>query len=124
MKKLEQFSEILIQIKLEMVRSSLPEHARLTVNYVALPSATPWLPETFSTALINNPSPSISFSSEDRLATTELTAVLAAHLLDLYQFLPQSWLPLTVRGKVALQFEAVGRRLSSLPPQIEVGLLA
>lgn len=38
----------------------------------------------------------------------------------MYQHVPQSWLPLIPRGRVALQFEQAGRRLAALPPHTEV----
>ncbi len=59
-------------------------------------------------------------SAESRLGLAEMNGNLAAHLLDLYQHIPQSWLPLFPRGKLNAVFEQVGRRLNALPPQTEV----
>ena len=100
----------------------------ILVLILALPSATPWVDSNANsngtrdsnTSALMRTQFTTPFSQEDRLATTELTAHLAAHLLDLYQYLPQSWLPISSRGKVLSQFEAVGRRLDALPPQVEV----
>ncbi|GAA5837930.1 hypothetical protein JCM3766R1_001522 [Sporobolomyces carnicolor] len=62
-------------------------------------------------------------SEEDanaQLAFDALNGALVAHLLELYQALPQSWLPIGVRGKMSLLFESAGRRLEALAPQAEV----
>ncbi|GAA6012319.1 hypothetical protein JCM11491_007091 [Sporobolomyces phaffii] len=58
--------------------------------------------------------------SDAQLAFEALNGSLVAHLLELYQALPQSWLPIGVRGKMSLLFESAGRRLDALPPQAEV----
>ncbi|GAA6017858.1 hypothetical protein JCM10207_003478 [Rhodosporidiobolus poonsookiae] len=58
--------------------------------------------------------------TEGRLVAQELNGALVAHLLELNQALPQSWLPLITRGRLLQQFEAAGRRLDALPPQTEV----
>ncbi|GAA5834363.1 hypothetical protein JCM11251_007969 [Rhodosporidiobolus azoricus] len=57
---------------------------------------------------------------QNRLGLQQMNGALVAHLLELYQAIPQSWLPIGVRGKIALQFEAAGRRLEALAPQTEV----
>ncbi|KAM0786214.1 hypothetical protein ACM66B_007017 [Microbotryomycetes sp. NB124-2] len=65
--------------------------------------------------------PSVSHQDIDtRLGITELGSELVAHLLSLYQIIPQSWLPLYPRGRIVMMFDAVGRRLESLPPHAEV----
>ncbi|BGP20369.1 hypothetical protein JCM10213_002320 [Rhodosporidiobolus nylandii] len=58
--------------------------------------------------------------AEGRLVGQEMNGALVAHLLELYQAIPQSWLPIGVRGRTLLQFEAAGRRLENLSPQMEV----
>ncbi|GAA5878716.1 hypothetical protein JCM16303_007156 [Sporobolomyces ruberrimus] len=58
--------------------------------------------------------------ADQHLAFDALNGALVAHLLELYQALPQSWLPIGVRGKMSLLFESAGRRLESLAPQAEV----
>ncbi|GAA5842867.1 hypothetical protein JCM9279_004013 [Rhodotorula babjevae] len=88
-------------------------------------SSTPWMqprqstaPESLATSVRE---PSVSHHDVDaRLAGQELDGALVAHLLELYQTFPQSWLPIGARGRIAHQFEAVGRRLDALPPQAEV----
>ncbi|GAA6048800.1 hypothetical protein JCM3770_003627 [Rhodotorula araucariae] len=88
-------------------------------------SNTPWVQprhpgggETLATGVHD---PKISDADVNaRLASRELDGALVAHLLELYQTFPQSWLPIGVRGRVAHQFDAVGRRLEALPPQTEV----
>ncbi|GAA5982447.1 hypothetical protein JCM10908_006652 [Rhodotorula pacifica] len=85
-------------------------------------SNTPWLPLPTPSHLGNGMvAPSISpTDSEQRLVGRELDSALVAHLLELYQALPQSWLPIGVRGQLQQQFEAAGRRLEALDPQTEV----
>ncbi|KPV73137.1 uncharacterized protein RHOBADRAFT_55358 [Rhodotorula graminis WP1] len=88
-------------------------------------SNTPWMqpsqssvPEALATSVRE---PSVSQQDVDaRLAAQELDGALVAHLLELYQTFPQSWLPIGARGRIAHQFEAAGRRLDALPPQAEV----
>ncbi|GAA5966252.1 hypothetical protein JCM3765_002573 [Sporobolomyces pararoseus] len=65
--------------------------------------------------------PKLSEEDADaQLAFDALNGALVAHLLELYQALPQSWLPIGVRGKMSLLFESAGRRLDALTPQAEV----
>ncbi|SGY86058.1 BQ5605_C009g05797 [Microbotryum silenes-dioicae] len=92
----------------------------------------PWLgSSTFTLAENFTPIPSVMGASsslptvsandlDSRLGLTQLSGELVAHLLGLYQALPQSWLPLLPRARITTMFEASGRRLSSLPPQAEV----
>ncbi|GAA5904462.1 uncharacterized protein JCM6883_006499 [Sporobolomyces salmoneus] len=68
---------------------------------------------------VRGPSPSEEDTSA-QLAFDALNGALVAHLLELYQALPQSWLPIGVRGKMSLLFESAGRRLEALAPQAEV----
>ncbi|KAG0654821.1 hypothetical protein C6P46_001378 [Rhodotorula mucilaginosa] len=84
-------------------------------------SNTPWLPLPNPSHLSNGMvAPSMSpTDSEQRMIGRELDAALVAHLLDLYQALPQSWLPIGTRGQLQQQFEAAGRRLDALNPQTE-----
>ncbi|GAA5895497.1 hypothetical protein JCM8208_005248 [Rhodotorula glutinis] len=90
-------------------------------------SNTPWVPPHHHPSSAPEPlatsvrEPSVSHQDVDaRLAAQELDGALVAHLLELYQTFPQSWLPIGARGRIAHQFEAVGRRLDALPPQAEV----
>ncbi|GAA5993118.1 hypothetical protein JCM11641_003822 [Rhodosporidiobolus odoratus] len=62
----------------------------------------------------------MSLRAEERMVGREIEGGLAAHLLELYQAVPQSWLPVQVRGRLLVQFEAAGRRLENLAPQTEV----
>ncbi|GAA5940190.1 Zn(II)2Cys6 transcription factor domain-containing protein [Sporobolomyces koalae] len=74
--------------------------------------------ETLATAVR---APKLSEDDADaNLAFDALNGALVAHLLELYQALPQSWLPIGVRGRMSLLFESAGRRLEALPPQAEV----
>ncbi|GAA5819949.1 hypothetical protein JCM10212_001557 [Sporobolomyces blumeae] len=74
--------------------------------------------ETLATAVRE---PKLSAEDLDnKLAFETLNGALVAHLLELYQALPQSWLPIGVRGRMSLLFEAAGRRLDALAPQAEV----
>ncbi|SCV74537.1 BQ2448_7566 [Microbotryum intermedium] len=109
--------------------------AMFGVSEPRIPSSThadnqPWL-YTFTSAENHHPissvegtsssMPTISASDLDsRLGLTLLSGELVAHLLGLYQALPQSWLPLLPRARITTMFEASGRRLSALPPQAEV----
>ncbi|KAL8278795.1 hypothetical protein RQP46_008864 [Phenoliferia psychrophenolica] len=92
--------------------------------HLTLPSNSPWIPSRLQPRIAARPPPATPHISsadlDSRLGLAELSGELVAHLIDLYQHVPQSWLPLIPRGRVALQFEAAGRRLSSLPPQTEV----
>lgn len=56
--------------------------------------------------------------SRQKFISTSL-GVSNHHPLAVYQALPQSWLPLGIRGRLQQQFEAVGRRLDALEPQTE-----
>ncbi|GAA5894986.1 hypothetical protein JCM5296_000931 [Sporobolomyces johnsonii] len=93
-------------------------------------SNTPWIQprlagaagagETLATG-VKQPPLSLSEKDQDsQLSFGALDGALVAHLLELYQALPQSWLPIGARGKMSLLFEAAGRRLDALPPQAEV----
>jgi len=84
-------------------------------------TSTPGSPRKSSTArsslTFSSVRPSLSLSPPVR-QRVELTSSCAA--LAVYQTFPQSWLPISARGRIAHQFEAVGRRLDALPPQAEV----
>lgn len=62
---------------------------------------------------------------ENLLGLAQLSGNLAAHLIELFQHTPDAFfpLPLLAHGKLSAQFESVGRRLESLPPDIEVSHL-
>ncbi|BGP35609.1 hypothetical protein JCM10296v2_007450 [Rhodotorula toruloides] len=85
-------------------------------------SNTPWLPLPQSGSLATSVQPPTlsSESTENQLSKQEISSALFSHLLELYQALPQSWLPIGVRGKVFSQFEAAGRQLDALSPDTEV----
>ncbi|KAM0753729.1 hypothetical protein T439DRAFT_322619 [Meredithblackwellia eburnea MCA 4105] len=92
--------------------------------HLTLPSNSPWIPTRLQPTIMARPSPLMPYVSsadlDTRLGLAQMSGDLAAHLLDLFQHVPQSWLPLIPRGKVVAQFEAVGRRLDALPAQAEV----
>ncbi|GAA5891855.1 hypothetical protein JCM6882_007384 [Rhodosporidiobolus microsporus] len=87
-------------------------------------SNTPWVGRTkdgATTLATGIKQPDLSEGDTDnRLGLQQMNGALVAHLLELYQAIPQSWLPIGVRGRIALQFEAAGRRLEALAPQTEV----
>ncbi|BGP03719.1 hypothetical protein NBRC10513v2_007452 [Rhodotorula toruloides] len=85
-------------------------------------SNTPWLPLPQSGSLATSVQPPTfsNESTENQLSKQEISSALISHLLELYQALPQSWLPIGVRGKVFSQFEAAGRQLDALSPDTEV----
>ncbi|SCV74531.1 BQ2448_7560 [Microbotryum intermedium] len=65
--------------------------------------------------------PNISAEDLDsHLGRIQLSGELVAHLLGLWQALPQSWLSVIPQARLIATFEASGRRLSALPPQAEV----
>lgn len=82
------------------------------------PTNTPWITPRAQTTVTAS---SLSLHGTDaRLAFAELDGALVAHLLGLYQTVPQSWLPLYPRGRIQMLFEQAGRRLEALPPQAQV----
>jgi hypothetical protein len=107
------------------------------------PSNTPWVgraQDGATTLATGVKAPDLSETGvEGRLATREMDGAIVAHLLErasvllsfrrkvltssnlaVYQAVPQSWLPISIRGKLLLQFESAGRLLSALDPQTEV----
>ncbi|KAK4700205.1 hypothetical protein P7C70_g6042, partial [Phenoliferia sp. Uapishka_3] len=109
------------------------EEARATFGIadgnLTLPPNAPWIPSRIQprVAIAARP-PSVTphLSSADldaRLGQEVLSGDLVAHLIDLYQHVPQSWLPLIPRGRLALLFESSNRHLAALSPQTEVLVL-
>ncbi|GAA6039556.1 hypothetical protein JCM8097_008389 [Rhodosporidiobolus ruineniae] len=88
------------------------------------PSNSPWVGRTkdgATTLATGIRAPELSeMGTENRIAGREMDGAIVAHLLELYSAIPQSWLPIGVRGRTLSQFEAAGRRLEALPPQTEV----
>ncbi|BGP51946.1 hypothetical protein JCM10450v2_007906 [Rhodotorula kratochvilovae] len=84
-------------------------------------SNTPWVqpqqPGGNDTLATGVRDPTLSNADMDaHLASQELNGALVAHLLELYQTFPQSWLPIGVRGRVlACVTIALTARLSSHP---------
>ncbi|GJN94038.1 hypothetical protein Rhopal_007101-T1 [Rhodotorula paludigena] len=88
-------------------------------------SNTPWVqprhPGGIDTLATSIREPTFALNDvDDKLAAQEHNGALVAHLLELYQTFPQSWLPIGIRGRILQQFEATGRRLGALPPHTEV----
>ncbi|SGY86034.1 BQ5605_C009g05796 [Microbotryum silenes-dioicae] len=93
-------------------------HAWRTTQTSSTPLSQPSIPSSSRKVLLL---PSVSTKDLDsRLAQTQLSGELVAHLLGLWQELPQSWLSVIPQARLMSAFEESGRRLSALPPQAEV----
>ncbi|GAA5875078.1 hypothetical protein JCM8547_005406 [Rhodosporidiobolus lusitaniae] len=108
--------------RIEEAKATFGTADALTPEFMG-PSNTPWVGRTkdgATTLATGIKQPEVGEDTESDLAVQQINGAIVAHLLELYQAIPQSWLPIGVRGRVLLQFEAAGRKLEALGPQTEV----